>query len=68
MLAEYHRKDKKRHKTEMAVFEVLLDKLHKLCNDEENFQAGITTKIVKPVDTPEKDKTRKMPNCKPTRR
>lgn len=43
----------------MAVFEKLLDKLHKLCNDEEHFQTGIVTKIVKPADKIEMKETTK---------
>ena len=46
-LREYHKKDRARHKIENAYFEKMLDKLNKLCNDEEQFQTGITTKIVK---------------------
>ena len=37
MLEEYHRKDKAKSKEQMAHFQKVLDKIHKLCNDEEEF-------------------------------
>ena len=47
MLQGYHRKDAIKDKQEKAYFDKVLDKIHKLCEDEEDFQPGQTTKIIK---------------------
>lgn len=50
MLEEYHRKDKALQKEEMMHFQKVLDRIHKLCEDEEEFQTGpnpIVTHILK---------------------
>jgi len=37
MLEEYHRKDSNRQAHEKAYFEKVLDRIHRICKDEENF-------------------------------
>ena len=60
MLEDYHKKDKAKQEVEMIHFQKVLDNIHKLCNDEENFQTGvnpIVTRIIKTDTVPVGGKT-----------
>ena len=47
MLKVYHKKDKKKRGEVREYYEKVLARINKLCNDEEEFQRGIKSKIVK---------------------